>query len=139
MRAARIALVHVDAQEAARWSHGGRLGPGESGILLHEAVGHGLEGDFNRKKTSNYTDQIGKSVGRRNCVPWSTTRPSATREDRSTSTTKCNPGQRQLAHRERQSVASYLSRPHLGSSLHSEQREMVRAVKVRCRPLDRAR
>ena len=38
------------------------LGPGESGILLHEAVGHGLEADFNRKKTSNYTDQLGQPV-----------------------------------------------------------------------------
>src|SRR5581483_7458634 len=34
------------------------LGAGESGILLHEAVGHGLEADFNRKKTSNYSDRI---------------------------------------------------------------------------------
>jgi TldD protein len=38
------------------------LAPGDSGILLHEAVGHGLEADFNRKRTSNYTDQIGKRV-----------------------------------------------------------------------------
>jgi len=36
--------------------------PGDSGILLHEAVGHGLEADFNRKKTSNYTDRIGELV-----------------------------------------------------------------------------
>jgi TldD protein len=38
------------------------LAPGDSGILLHEAVGHGLEADFNRKRTSNYTDQIGQRV-----------------------------------------------------------------------------
>jgi TldD protein len=38
------------------------LSPGDSGILLHEAVGHGLEADFNRKRTSNYTDRIGQSV-----------------------------------------------------------------------------
>lgn len=38
------------------------LGAGDSGILLHEAVGHGLEADFNRKKTSNYADRLGQSV-----------------------------------------------------------------------------
>ena len=38
------------------------LGPGVTGILLHEAIGHGLEADFNRKKTSTYTDMIGKKV-----------------------------------------------------------------------------
>ena len=38
------------------------LAPGDSGILLHEAVGHGLEADFNRKGTSNYTGQVGKAV-----------------------------------------------------------------------------
>ena len=42
--------------------------PGESGILLHEAVGHGLEADFNRKKTSNYTDQVGKPVASALCT-----------------------------------------------------------------------
>lgn len=38
------------------------LGPGWPGVLLHEAVGHGLEGDFNRKKTSTYADRVGKRV-----------------------------------------------------------------------------
>ena len=38
------------------------LGPGWPGVMLHEAVGHGLEGDFNRKKTSAFTDLIGKKV-----------------------------------------------------------------------------
>ena len=38
------------------------LGPGWPGILLHEAIGHGLEGDFNRKKTSAFSDLMGKRV-----------------------------------------------------------------------------
>ena len=38
------------------------LGPGWPGILLHEAIGHGLEGDFNRKRTSAFYDLVGKSV-----------------------------------------------------------------------------
>ena len=38
------------------------LGPGWPAVLLHEAVGHGLEGDFNRKGTSVYSGQIGQQV-----------------------------------------------------------------------------
>lgn len=38
------------------------LGPGWPGVLLHEAVGHGLEGDFNRKRTSTFSDRIGEQV-----------------------------------------------------------------------------
>ena len=38
------------------------LGPGWPGILLHEAIGHGLEGDFNRKKTSAFAGLLGKRV-----------------------------------------------------------------------------
>jgi len=38
------------------------LGPGWPGVLLHEAVGHGLEGDFNRKKTSAFSDRLGQRV-----------------------------------------------------------------------------
>jgi len=44
------------------------LAPGDSGILLHEAVGHGLEADFNRKGTSNYTGQVGKVVASDLCT-----------------------------------------------------------------------
>ena len=44
------------------------LGSGWPGVLLHEAVGHGLEGDFNRKKTSNFSDQIGKQVASELCT-----------------------------------------------------------------------
>ena len=38
------------------------LGPGYPGVLLHEAIGHGLEGDFNRKKTSAFFDLMGKQI-----------------------------------------------------------------------------
>lgn len=38
------------------------LGPGSSGILLHEAIGHGMEADFARKKTTIYTDRVGKRI-----------------------------------------------------------------------------
>ena len=44
------------------------LAPGDSGILLHEAVGHGLEADFNRKKTSNYSDRVGQPVASELCT-----------------------------------------------------------------------
>jgi TldD protein len=60
--AARLAVGMLHAVEAPAGPMEVVLGPGESGILLHEAVGHGLEADFNRKRTSNYTDQIGKPV-----------------------------------------------------------------------------
>jgi TldD protein len=57
-----------DAREAPAGEMTVVLGPGDSGILLHEAVGHGLEADFNRKETSNYTGQIGKQVASTLCT-----------------------------------------------------------------------
>lgn len=60
--AARVALVNLDSRPAPAGTMPVVLAPGDSGILLHEAVGHGLEADFNRKRTSNYTDCIGKPV-----------------------------------------------------------------------------
>lgn len=60
--AARIAVDMLDAREAPAGEMTVVLAPGDSGILLHEAVGHGLEADFNRKRTSNYTDQVGNIV-----------------------------------------------------------------------------
>jgi TldD protein len=66
--AARLAIAMLHAHEAPAGPMEVVLGPGESGILLHEAVGHGLEADFNRKKTSNYTDQIGKPVASALCT-----------------------------------------------------------------------
>ncbi len=66
--AARVALAMLDAREAPAGEMPVVLGPGESGILLHEAVGHGLEADFNRKQTSNYSGQIGQQVASPLCT-----------------------------------------------------------------------
>jgi TldD protein len=66
--AARLAIGMLHAEEAPAGPMEVVLGPGESGILLHEAVGHGLEADFNRKRTSNYTDQVGKPVASPLCT-----------------------------------------------------------------------
>jgi TldD protein len=66
--AARIALAMLDAVEAPAGEMEVVLDAGDSGILLHEAVGHGLEADFNRKATSNYTDQIGQMVASELCT-----------------------------------------------------------------------
>ena len=66
--AARLAIAMLDAVEAPAGPMEVVLGAGDSGILLHEAVGHGLEADFNRKRTSNYTDQIGKQVASPLCT-----------------------------------------------------------------------
>jgi TldD protein len=66
--AARIAVTMLDAREAPAGQFPVVLGAGDSGILLHEAVGHGLEADFNRKKTSNYSDSQGESVAAPGCT-----------------------------------------------------------------------
>ena len=60
--ALRIALVNLDAIPAPAGEMDVVLGSGWPGIMLHEAVGHGLEGDFNRKKTSTFTGMIGERV-----------------------------------------------------------------------------
>lgn len=66
--AVRQAVAMLDAREAPAGEMDVVLAPGDSGILLHEAVGHGLEADFNRKGTSNYTDQIGERVASELCT-----------------------------------------------------------------------
>jgi TldD protein len=66
--AARQALCLLDARPAPAGQLTVVLAPGDSGILLHEAVGHGLEADFNRKKTSNYSGQVGKDVASPLCT-----------------------------------------------------------------------
>ena len=60
--AARQAVLQQDAQEAPAGTFPVVLAAGDSGILLHEAVGHGLEADFNRKETSNYSNRVGEAV-----------------------------------------------------------------------------
>ena len=60
--ALRQALVNLDAVDAPAGVMPVVLGPGWPGVLLHEAVGHGLEGDFNRKGTSVYAGRIGERV-----------------------------------------------------------------------------
>ncbi|BBK34545.1 TldD protein [Stella humosa] len=60
--ALRQALVNLDAVAAPAGEMTVVLGPGWPGVLLHEAVGHGLEGDFNRKKTSVFSGMMGQRV-----------------------------------------------------------------------------
>ncbi len=59
------ALQNLGAQDAPAGTMTVVLGPGWPGILLHEAIGHGLEGDFNRKGTSAFSGRIGERVGAR--------------------------------------------------------------------------
>ena len=60
--ALRIAKVNLQAKPAPAGVMDLVLGPGWPGILLHEAIGHGLEADFNRKKTSAFSDLMGKKI-----------------------------------------------------------------------------
>ena len=60
--ALRQALVNLGSVPAPAGEMTVVLGPGWPGVMLHEAVGHGLEGDFNRKKTSAFTGLIGQRV-----------------------------------------------------------------------------
>ena len=63
--AVRQALVNLEADDAPAGSMQVVLGPGWPGILLHEAIGHGLEGDFNRKGTSAFAGMVGQQVAAR--------------------------------------------------------------------------
>ncbi|SEN09132.1 metalloprotease TldD [Palleronia pelagia] len=60
--ALRIALVNLRAEPAPAGVMDVVLGPGWPGILLHEAIGHGLEGDFNRKKSSAFAGLMGQRI-----------------------------------------------------------------------------
>ncbi|HEU4342845.1 MAG TPA: metalloprotease TldD [Candidatus Binatia bacterium] len=75
--AVRQAILNLSAQDAPAGTMDVVLGPGWPGILLHEAIGHGLEGDFNRKQTSAFTGRIGARVASELCtviddgtIPW---------------------------------------------------------------------
>jgi TldD protein len=60
--AVRLALTNLEATDAPAGTMTVVLGPGWPGVLLHEAVGHGLEGDFNRKGTSAFAGRLGERV-----------------------------------------------------------------------------
>lgn len=66
--AVRQAIVQLEAQPAPAGTMPVVLGPGWPGILLHEAVGHGLEGDFNRKGVSAFSDKVGQRVASKLCT-----------------------------------------------------------------------
>ena len=66
--AVRQALVNLDAIDTPAGSMPVVLGPGWPGILLHEAIGHGLEGDFNRKGTSAFAGRVGERVASPLCT-----------------------------------------------------------------------
>ncbi len=66
--AARQALINLEAVDAPAGEMVVVLGPGWPGVLLHEAVGHGLEGDFNRKKTSAFSGRVGQRVASELCT-----------------------------------------------------------------------
>jgi TldD protein len=66
--AARQAIVQLDAKEAPAGEMEVVLGPGWPGILLHEAIGHGLEADFNRKGISAFSGKMGQRVASDICT-----------------------------------------------------------------------
>ena len=66
--AVRQALVNLEAVAAPAGTMTVVLGPGWPGVLLHEAIGHGLEGDFNRKGTSAFANRLGEKVATELCT-----------------------------------------------------------------------
>ncbi|OOV86474.1 metalloprotease TldD [Oceanospirillum linum] len=66
--AVRQALVNLEAVDAPAGNMPVVLGPGWPGVLLHEAVGHGLEGDFNRKGSSAFSGRMGEQVASSLCT-----------------------------------------------------------------------
>ncbi len=67
-RAVHQAITNLDAADAPAGEMVVVLGPGWPGILLHEAIGHGLEGDFNRKGVSAFSGRVGQSVASPLCT-----------------------------------------------------------------------
>jgi len=68
IEAARQAIIQLDAVDAPAGEMEVVLGSGWPGVLLHEAIGHGLEADFNRKKTSAFTEMMGRRVASDKCT-----------------------------------------------------------------------
>ena len=68
LEAARQAIIQLEAKDAPAGEMEVVLGPGWPGVLLHEAIGHGLEADFNRKKTSAFAGLMGKRVAGEKCT-----------------------------------------------------------------------
>jgi len=66
--AVRQALINLEAMDAPAGMMPVVLGAGWPGVLLHEAVGHGLEGDFNRKGSSAFSGKIGQQVASKHCT-----------------------------------------------------------------------
>ena len=66
--ALRQAITNLSAEDAPAGEMTVVLAPGWPGILLHEAIGHGLEGDFNRKKTSAFSGRIGEKIAHESCT-----------------------------------------------------------------------
>ena len=66
--AVRQALINLEATDSPAGTMTVVLGPGWPGILLHEAIGHGLEGDFNRKQTSAFSGRVGEQVASTQCT-----------------------------------------------------------------------
>jgi len=66
--AVESALVNLEAEAAPAGAMQVVLGPGWPGILLHEAIGHGLEGDFNRKRISAFSNRLGERVASPACT-----------------------------------------------------------------------
>jgi TldD protein len=66
--AVRQALVNLEAVDAPAGTMTVVLGPGWPGVLLHEAIGHGLEGDFNRKGSSAFSGRVGEMVANALCT-----------------------------------------------------------------------
>jgi len=67
-KAVQQALLNLEAVDAPAGTMNVVLGPGWPGVLLHEAVGHGLEGDFNRKGSSAFAGRIGEKVASEHCT-----------------------------------------------------------------------
>ncbi|OWK24349.1 protease TldD [Rhizobium yanglingense] len=119
--ALRQALVNLEAIEAPAGTMDVVLGSGWPGVMLHEAVGHGLEGDFNRKRTSAFAGLLGQMVLHR-ASPWSMTARSTADAARSPSTTRARPPAT-TSHRERQARRLHAGPPERPADGHAADRQ----------------